>query len=406
MLHDQEPFERPLDSLEELVDTLSELLACSVTIEDANHSLVAYSTHLPESDPARISTIVGRKVPEKIIQTLWREGIFQQIVESDMPVRVTAIPEIGLGDRIVAAIRKNQDILGYIWVQEERQLDDRAMQHLRKAAKLAMPKLLQLQAKRLREDQGQQEFLWQLLTGHIQTDEAMSAAQHKYKIQLPSLYCVTMMQFAAEINEKLYRQIHYMMTTSFNKRVILHAASGDQLILLENKSLDRSVSMYTQFSEEMKLRFSSAPVLGGSGLICDHYSKVEDSYQEALAVMRVKMKFTDIPDDVSDYAKLGFYRILPMLHSNRSEMRYRNPVLNRLEQYDFKVNGNLLQTLEAYLQHNCHMKATADALHIHENTLSYRLKRITEVSGMNLNSMDEKVSCYLDMKIKVYKDHS
>ena len=55
---DKTPFHRPFDTLESLADTISEVLNSPVTIEDANHHVLAYSSHHPETDPARIATIV------------------------------------------------------------------------------------------------------------------------------------------------------------------------------------------------------------------------------------------------------------------------------------------------------------------------------------------------------------
>ncbi|GIQ62769.1 hypothetical protein PACILC2_13370 [Paenibacillus cisolokensis] len=59
------PFDRGFDSLDTLAEAIYGALRCPVTIEDANHRLLAYSSHEDMTDPARISTIMGRKVPQK-----------------------------------------------------------------------------------------------------------------------------------------------------------------------------------------------------------------------------------------------------------------------------------------------------------------------------------------------------
>lgn len=65
---DSEPiFDRFFDSMESLADTLSESLQSQVTIEDSNHHVIGYSSHEFESDPARISTIIGKRVPNTVI---------------------------------------------------------------------------------------------------------------------------------------------------------------------------------------------------------------------------------------------------------------------------------------------------------------------------------------------------
>ncbi|MDQ0254309.1 carbohydrate diacid regulator [Evansella vedderi] len=58
-------------------------------------------------------------------------------------------------------------------------------------------------------------------------------------------------------------------------------------------------------------------------------------------------------------------------------------------------DNELLETLKAYIQHNCSIKETAKYLHIHINTLHYRLKRINELTGMPLKETENLVSFYL-----------
>lgn len=67
MAQTEPSFDRFFDSMESLADTISESLQSQVTIEDSNHHVIGYSSHQTESDPARISTIIGKKVPSAVI---------------------------------------------------------------------------------------------------------------------------------------------------------------------------------------------------------------------------------------------------------------------------------------------------------------------------------------------------
>lgn len=57
----------------------------------------------------------------------------------------------------------------------------------------------------------------------------------------------------------------------------------------------------------------------------------------------------------------------------------------------------LLETLKAYLMNNCSIKETAAVLHVHINTLHYRLKRINELTGLSLKDTENLVSFYLSL---------
>jgi DNA-binding PucR family transcriptional regulator len=404
----KEPFERDFDTLEELADTISEVLLCSVTIEDANHKLIAYSSHNAQTDPARISTIIGKRVPEKVIQTLWRDGIIQKLMKSDEPVMISAINEIGLGDRIAVAIRKDSNILGYIWIvlAEGKSQNERINFQLAKAAKAARTKLLQLQMKHRKAEQSYQEFFRQLLTGDIQSDSEAKQQAEKLGLHLPAFYSVNVLQFPSEITEKLHQQIQYLITTTLQNQITLYTTNNDLLILVEAfqaKKISNKISfLLSWLTEQMAQRFGIAPASGGCGSVYDNYAMVDHSYQEALTVIRIKQKFPEEMESVHYYADLGFYRLLPAILKEKQDHDYENECLQKLEAYDLEHNGELLHTLEVYLCNDSRMKESADALHIHENTLNYRLKRISKIGGIDLSSMHQKVTCYLEIKAKQF----
>ncbi|MFI0469132.1 PucR family transcriptional regulator [Saccharopolyspora sp. 5N102] len=54
--------------------------------------------------------------------------------------------------------------------------------------------------------------------------------------------------------------------------------------------------------------------------------------------------------------------------------------------YDVDHNSQLVDTLSAYLDAFGDVAKTAQAMHVHPNTLRYRLRRITEVSGLDLSN--------------------
>lgn len=69
----------------------------------------------------------------------------------------------------------------------------------------------------------------------------------------------------------------------------------------------------------------------------------------------------------------------------------RDPLVeavDRLREYDERRGTELLLTLESYLRHRGSLRATADALFVHVNTLRQRLDRIAEVSGIDPASAD------------------
>ena len=62
-----------------------------------------------------------------------------------------------------------------------------------------------------------------------------------------------------------------------------------------------------------------------------------------------------------------------------------HPLLQRLRAHDAQKNGELYETLRQYLIHERSLQHGANAMHVHKNTFSYRLERIRELSGVDLD---------------------
>ncbi|KAB0909641.1 XRE family transcriptional regulator [Cronobacter sakazakii] len=67
----------------------------------------------------------------------------------------------------------------------------------------------------------------------------------------------------------------------------------------------------------------------------------------------------------------------------------------RLAEHDDK--GVLRQTLRHYFSRNCEQAQTASALHIHVNTLRYRLQRIEAITGLKINQLSDCLQLYVGM---------
>jgi DNA-binding PucR family transcriptional regulator len=62
--------------------------------------------------------------------------------------------------------------------------------------------------------------------------------------------------------------------------------------------------------------------------------------------------------------------------------RISERVLGPLEAYAERRGSGLLETLEAFLDCGLDRRRTAKKLHVHPNTLDYRLRRVTELTGL------------------------
>jgi sugar diacid utilization regulator len=98
----------------------------------------------------------------------------------------------------------------------------------------------------------------------------------------------------------------------------------------------------------------------------------------------------------SDYA-LSFY--IQLLQENEQTAHLRHPAISTLQRYDTGNHTDLLNTLNTYLKYNCSQNLTAEALHIHLNSLKYRLRRIEELTEIDFKNSEELLYLRLSLKI-------
>ncbi len=401
------PFEDEFDSLEGIADTISHNLGCPVTIEDDKHRLLAYSSHNQEfTDKARLATIIRRGVPEEVINGLWKAGVIQKLSDSEDPIRVSPIHSVGLGARVAIAVRQRHNLLGYIWLIESTFLGKDEFEYLKKASKAVGIKLLQLRARRKKEIEGHQEFFWRLLAGHVESHESIVESAERLKVTLPPRYSIVILQFNKEISPKTEEQIHYVVSTMQQIQAVLSVIDRNQMILLINtESKELSPDEYcTKFilnmMTRMKERFDNCPETGSSGNNYTMYNKIRNSYLEALAVLQLKERFKDELTASFAYSSLGFYRYLPAIVEQLQNEGYSNTTIQKIREYDARHQTSLLQTLKVFLDYDNNIKQVADVLHVHINTLNYRLKRISEIGEIDLRDPNQKFSLFLDLKLE------
>jgi len=102
-------------------------------------------------------------------------------------------------------------------------------------------------------------------------------------------------------------------------------------------------------------------------------------------------------DSATAFSDLGLYRLLYALQPLPELRDFRDQSLARLRAKD--RGGELLKTLGAYLATNGSPTDAANRLHLHRNTVLYRLGRIEDLLQADLRDAEVRLSLHLALKI-------
>jgi sugar diacid utilization regulator len=122
--------------------------------------------------------------------------------------------------------------------------------------------------------------------------------------------------------------------------------------------------------------------------------------QEAELVLEVLQRGDGLGGPIQEDIGTGTYRLLfRVLASHPEEVRsFYEDTLAPIVRYDDQYRTDLVQTLEAYLEHNCNMNATAAAIYAHRHTVAYRLERVKELSGLDPMQTEDRERLGLGLK--------
>ena len=172
------------DGLQEIVDALSVRLGRPVLVDDVDLRPLAYSSQFGELDSVRTASILGRTAPDAARDALFAHGIRTALE----PVRIPAHPAIGMEARACIPILRGSRRLGFLWLIEDRPLDEEDLRLARAAAAEAAAVLESEADSQLDRRRREQELLTALLAGDPAAAAALDA--DNYLPLRPLLVCV------------------------------------------------------------------------------------------------------------------------------------------------------------------------------------------------------------------------
>lgn len=178
-----------------------------------------------------------------------------------------------------------------------------------------------------------------------------------------------------------------------NQVIYIHKENGKEGKLDLRKKLEEFQIMLQDQLKEEKTKYE---FLIGIGKSVKGYHDLKDSFEDsktAIEYIDVIRKITgDIQKSVVDCSKLGFFNIFINIKDKKQLRTYIPDTVHEIHQYDVQKNGELIDTLECYLNHKQSIRKTSELMGVHARTVSYRLQKIVELTGMDFDNIAEMLA--------------
>ncbi|MGE2833249.1 PucR family transcriptional regulator [Mycobacterium sp. SMC-4] len=386
-----------VEDLAGLAESLAEMLGGPVIIEDAKFRVLSYSSSTDQVDRGRDIAILGRRIPDDWLRHLESLGVLDTLLGTDEVVVVEEGP-FEARRRLLCSIRAERFLLGILWVAEgDTPLPDDVEDRMAAAARVAAPFLLRHQeigfGRRSTQDRQMRYLLDEGSMPHSAAEEyGLSPASHYTVLGLrtsPDALLSNLDRNRIVESVGMYCQSYRRRaaTTTLGHTVYCVLAHDGQTPTARWKEFVAAMGTHVgQALPGRSVQIAISRTVGGLQDVPLARGQVDQVLQTALPATALT---------VTSFDEALPRIVLAELHQFVESNRIDYPKLELLRTEDRTSGSEYVATLTEYLSAFGNVVVAARRLNVHVTTLRYRLKRIREISDLDLNDPAERLLCEL-----------
>jgi sugar diacid utilization regulator len=172
----------------------------------------------------------------------------------------------------------------------------------------------------------------------------------------------------------------------------------DEVVIVVPEPAAETARLAAACLARMRDLFGEAVITIGIGSPCRDPADIARSYGQARrtidAVVRLGRQ-----GQVVAFEDLGIHRLLLQVPDLAELRSFAAEILGRLDGQERQRGTELLATLACYFRENSSPQRTARSLHVHPNTVAYRIRRIQEITGLQLDTYRDRLMAQVALEI-------
>ncbi|MEU8536279.1 helix-turn-helix domain-containing protein [Streptomyces sp. BPPL-273] len=380
---------------QELVDEISELLGAPATLENRDFELIAFGAYDSEGDldpsdldPVRTRSILTRRSTAAV--RAWFEGF--GITRATGPVRIPPTPEAGVyRGRTCLPVRHRGVVLGYVWLLDtepgptERQLT---------AAMAVTARIGALLADEAQHGADLSRELRAVLTAERDWQRDMAVAELRTALgpraDTPhAVVCVAPWPSAGPEDAPSVRTVPGATALC----TVSGGGAGESLALLVRlRSVDLPAPAASAAARLLERAGGTGGIAAGVSAPRPGLAELPAAWGEASAAARAARAESRF-GPVAQWTSIGAFRLLTALPPQAAH----DPALRVLLS---PAHRELARTAEVYLDCAGQAGRAAAELGIHRQTLYYRLSRVEQLAGLDLDDGEDRLLLHMALKAR------
>lgn len=127
---------------------------------------------------------------------------------------------------------------------------------------------------------------------------------------------------------------------------------------------------------------------------------VRRAFHEARCALEATAVRNGDAPEVASHEDLGAFTLLLSLQDDDALRAYSDGLLEPIERVEGEYGGELLRSLEAFIEQNGNWERAAREVYCHRHTLRYRVRRIEELTGRDLSLATDRIELWLALRAR------
>lgn len=384
-----------------LANSAAATLEGPVIIDDENMEVIAFSSLGDQIDEIRKQSILQRRPPKEFLTWCEATGVLSRVRQSLRPVRV--VPPDG-ATRLVSAIRGGTEILGYIWVaQTERELDQHSEDLLAEISRVAAMQILRARISEDLDRRLRSDLLRNALSGRGNADTLAA----RLGVEGVPMRLVAFARVAADSRTRPddnlalrpLEDLVALRVEAWQRRGAVTLCEGriyalfpapDEIVAVANEIVGQA---QRQMGSDLRAAVSrEIPGLDG---ITDARRDIDRLLN--LPLLDEQRRVACFDDSLAD-----------AVMSELTEIFLARPQLLQggvagMVVSDRDRGTDYLSSLRAFFDAGGDLTAAARTLYVHRNTLKYRLTRIRDAFGVDVEDPVQRLIA--ELQVAVFTAH-
>lgn len=334
-------------------------------------------------------------------------GAFQNWLDREAPTSEGVIAASPLG--YTTPLKAEKRIAGYLSLVDGKEpLNEFERLVLIYGADVCAIELAKSRAIAFAVEQARGDWVQMWLSGTPGDDDLMTTRAQQAGFEAETMYVVTVFRAMTDSGATLPLEALIPLVRDDMTRRQVTGAVGQYvdvivaLYPLENSAqAPRVRRMVEEVRAQLALRSSSGLVAAGISRPATGLIALREAYREAKDAVSIANELGD-REQTTFYGDLKLYQLLLVLKErNLDQMRrFYIETLGPLVEHDERKQADLIRTLNGFFEANGNLAKAATDLDVHRNTLVYRLERIAELTGLNLDDADNRLILHLALKVQ------